>query len=159
MKKPGFTQHLSPLVIGGAIVISVGLCLLMAFLLVVLLPVKPAVGKVVAALTIIPAPSATSTISPEESVITQTPEAQTIGGISVGQYVQISGTGGDGLRLRNGAGRNFDPLFLGFESEVFQVTDGPKLADGLTWWFLTAPYDAKRKGWAAADYLSVVAKP
>ena len=49
--------------------------------------------------------------------------------------------------------------FLGAESEVFQVKDGPRSADSLTWWYLVAPYDANRNGWAAADFLAVIEKP
>ena len=57
----------------------------------------------------------------------------------MGMYVQISGTGGDGLRLRSGPSRNDDPRFLGYESEVFMVKDGPRFSDDLTWWFLRSP--------------------
>jgi len=77
-------------------------------------------------------------------------------GIGIGMYVQILGTGGDGLRLRSGAGMSFDPIFLGMEAEVFEVMDGPREGDGFMWWFLKAPYDPNRKGWARSDYLSVV---
>ena len=71
-------------------------------------------------------------------------------------YVQIYGTGGDGLRLRSEPGIESSILFLGYESEAFQVTDGPQLVDGYTWWYLTAPYDKERSGWAVADFLRVV---
>lgn len=80
----------------------------------------------------------------------------TIDGIQVGLFVQIYGTGGDGLRLRREPGTNADILFLGYESEVFKVVDGPKEADGFTWWYLTAPYDEKRSGWAASRFLRVI---
>jgi len=78
--------------------------------------------------------------------------------MKTGDYVQISGTGGDGLRVRSGPGTQNPPLFLGMEAEVFQVIDGPKEADGFLWWNLAAPYDENRKGWAASNYLSVIAK-
>jgi len=42
------------------------------------------------------------------------------------------------------------------DAEVFEVKDGPKMADNFTWWFLEAPYDPGRSGWAAANYLKVV---
>jgi uncharacterized protein YraI len=73
--------------------------------------------------------------------------------------VQISGTEGSGLRLRSGPGTGNPPRFLGMDSEVFSVKDGPKFADGFTWWFLEADYDATRSGWAASQYLTVVANP
>lgn len=112
-----------------------------------------------AVLTVVPAP--TSTISAQMSLFstptaTQPPLSITIDGIRVGMFVQISGTGGDGLRLRREPGTNTDILFLGYESEVFKVVDGPREADGFTWWYLTAPYDEKRSGWAASRFLKVI---
>ncbi|MCL4825052.1 MAG: hypothetical protein KJZ57_12625, partial [Anaerolineales bacterium] len=79
--------------------------------------------------------------------------------IVVGGYVQITGTGGDGLRLRSAPGLASEQLFLGEEAEVFQVKDGPKEANGYIWWYIVAPYDQNRAGWAAANFLSVVPPP
>ncbi|MGC8855692.1 MAG: SH3 domain-containing protein, partial [Anaerolineae bacterium] len=79
--------------------------------------------------------------------------------IRLGSFVQISGTEGEGLRLRSAPGLSSDQLFLGYDSEVFEVRDGPRQADGYIWWYLVAPYDETRAGWAAADYLSVVPSP
>ena len=45
------------------------------------------------------------------------------------------------------------------DAEVFMVRDGPQTADGYTWWYLVAPYDETRAGWAAADFLVVVPSP
>jgi len=90
---------------------------------------------------------------------TPTPQSLIVGGIGVGMYVQITGTEGDGLRLRSGAGTTNPPRFLGREAEVFQVRDGPKDADGYTWWYLVTPYDESRSGWAAANFLAVVTEP
>jgi hypothetical protein len=74
--------------------------------------------------------------------------------IQVGMTVHISGTGGDGLRIRQEPGVNSTPLFLGADNEEFLVKAGPELVDNLTWWYLEAPFDDKRQGWAAANYLS-----
>lgn len=113
-----------------------------------------------AQLTVIPAPTQTATLAPTASLSPgQASTSQPVGGISVGMFVQISGTGGDGLRLRAGPGKTNSPRFLGYEAEVFRVKDGPKFADDLTWWYLEAPYDPGRAGWAAADFLKVVAPP
>lgn len=111
-----------------------------------------------AVITFIAAPSKTTaplpdllstpTLSPSEAVI--------IDGIGKGLYVQIKGTGGSGLRLRAAASTTAEVRFLGYESEVFLVTEGPKNADGIVWWYLTAPYDETRSGWAASNYLSPV---
>ena len=110
--------------------------------------------------TVIPAPSVTIPVilptSPPNSNVTVVPTPLPSGQMGIGAYVQISGTGGDGLRLRASPGTANAPLFLGMESEVFRVTDGPKDEDGFTWWYLVAPYDDNRKGWAVQNYLSVI---
>lgn len=143
----------------GALAVAGGLIALLAGIF--LLAPRPAGAETPknALVTLIPAPTLTqpapTPTSPAESV--ETPAA--VDGIAVGMYVQISGTGGDGLRLRSGAGTSNEPRFLGYEAEVFRVKDGPVFADGFTWWFLEAPYDANRAGWAAATYLAVVTPP
>lgn len=140
--------------------IGIGLFLLVVM---VLSTVKPGQGQEpiepTAVLTIVAAPSSTPPgIAGLFSTSTPTPQAQsiTIDGIAQGRYVQISGTGGDGLRLRQEPGTGTPILFLGYESEVFKVTDGPIETDGYVWWYLTAPYDEKRSGWAASNFLKVV---
>ena len=76
--------------------------------------------------------------------------------IAIGGYVQISGTEGVGLHIRSGPGTDYESKFVGMDSEVFKVEDGPREADGFTWWFLVAPYDTNRSGWAVANYLTVI---
>ncbi len=73
--------------------------------------------------------------------------------------MQVVGTGGTGLRLRDEAGLNGKVNTLGGEAEVFQVKDGPKDLDGYTWWYLVGPYDANRRGWAVANYLKIIQNP
>ena len=143
---------------GGVLLGAVGLAGLMGLALVGVIFLLPApTGSPSAAqVTVIPAPPPTSTPSGPTATPTAGP-GQIEGGIGVGMFVQISGTGGDGLRLRSGPGTDQSPIFLGMEAEVFKVMDGPKSAGGMTWWYLEAPYDAKRAGWAAASYLKVVA--
>lgn len=115
------------------------------------------VGFVPADLTIIAPPTATATPQPTATPAgTLTPPA---GQIAIGAYVQITGTEGSGLRIRSAPGLNSDTVFRGEESETFQVKDGPQEADGYTWWYLVAPYDNTRAGWAAADFLAVVPSP
>ncbi len=126
-------------------------------------PRQAPTGLVTAALTVIPAPTQTP-IPPTPAPPTPTPQRDVppgpaAGVLSVGAYVQISGTGGDGLNLRAGPGLGFDALYLGLESEVFEVIDGPREADGYTWWHLAAPNDATLNGWAVANYLAVVDGP
>ena len=109
-----------------------------------------------AILRIINAATPTSSISPGLTPvpsITATLDPVKYAGISVDIFVQISGTGGDGLRLRSGPGIENPPLFLGLDAEVFQVKDGPREVDGMVWWLLVSPSDENRKGWASANYL------
>jgi len=121
---------------------------------------SPSVGFAPADLTMIPAPThtpnvlPTSTLDPALAAATQS--ADTIGRDG---YVQIHGTEGDGLRIRSSPGLNSETVFRGEEAEVFVVRDGPQTADGYTWWYLVAPYDETRAGWAVADYLAVVPAP
>lgn len=116
------------------------------------------VGFAPADLTVIPAPTSTSSAPPTATIDPFAPTPAPTG-IAVGNYVQISGTEGEGLRIRSEPGLNGNPEFLGYDSEVFIVKDGPRQADGFTWWYLVAPYDETRVGWAAADFLTYVPAP
>ncbi|MEA4909838.1 MAG: hypothetical protein GYA17_09740 [Chloroflexi bacterium] len=109
-------------------------------------------------MTVIPAPSETPTPDPR-LLATATPMAVVSkDGISIGSFVQINGTEGDGLRLRSGPGIDDSMRFIGMEAEAFEVRDGPVDADDITWWYLVAPYDESRSGWAAAQYLTVISQ-
>lgn len=121
-------------------------------------------GIVTAAMTVIPAPTSTPTPvtpTPEAtSTATRTPLPTPIPGeIVLGAYVQITGTGGDGLRLREEPGLDSRVLFLGLETEVFLVQEGPYEADGYLWWYLVAPFDETRRGWVVVNYIEVVQNP
>lgn len=94
--------------------------------------------------TRIPTPTATSIFFLPEGVI------------GVGIYVQVTGTGSAGLRMRGEPGLNSPVNFSAMESEVFLVIDGPETADGYIWWHLEAPYDRNRNGWSAADFLTPI---
>jgi hypothetical protein len=117
-------------------------------------PIPTAVMTVVPAptntpLVVIPTliPSVTPTTAAE---VVLPPENLTI---VLGAHVQIKGTGGDGLRLRADPTISGVQRFLGVETEVFEVKDGPREADGFTWWYLIAPMDPTRAGWAVSNYL------
>jgi hypothetical protein len=119
---------------------------------------SPDVGFAPADLTMIPAPTHTPaafvpTINPLETPVFD-PDS-----IHIDGYVQISGTGNDGLRIRSAPGLNSNVVFRGEESEVFLVKDGPQEADGYVWWYLVASYDETRAGWAAGNFLAVIPPP
>jgi hypothetical protein len=113
-----------------------------------------------AILVIIPAPTSTAQ-APSQPLFSPTKAAAPTdqSGINLGVFVQIQGTGQDGLRLHSGPGTDKPMNFLGMDSEVFKVTDGPVESDGFTWWYLVAPYDQNRNGWAASKYLTIVSAP
>jgi hypothetical protein len=79
--------------------------------------------------------------------------------LGIGVYVEISGTQGDGLRLREGPGLDNQMIFLGIEAEIFRIEDGPQVSDGYTWWYLVAPFDSSRNGWAVSNYLTIIQNP
>jgi hypothetical protein len=143
-------------IIGGIFVA----CLICGFLVLVVWLIKPQKkqpSQPTAAITVIYAPSATPILP--RAVLPTTTKTVSPGEIAVGIYVQIVGTGGEGLRFRSGPGVKNQALFLGMEKEVYMVKEGPSEADGYTWWLLVAPYDENRKGWAASKYLTIITTP
>ncbi len=119
----------------------------------------PAAGQSLPVLTVVPLPSNTPvTPSPSPSTTpdwtpTPVPPPQLEGTFALGDLVSIFGTGGDGLRLRNQPGLVSSIAFLGVESEVFEVRNGPNEADGYEWWYLVNPYNSEKSGWVVANYL------
>ncbi len=152
-------QFINKWVILGALAVT-GLLLLITALAIGLTssPRASGVGFAPADLTVIPAPTGTSSAPPTPTIdpfASPTPPA----GLAIGNYVQITGTEGQGLRIRAQPGLDGAFQFLANDAEVFLVKDGPREVDGYTWWYLVAPYDDTRAGWAAADYLTYVPAP
>lgn len=127
---------------------------------------RPAVPPPTAAgvaLTVIPGPTATAYLPTATAAPSATPPQERPtplpGVLAVGAYVQIYGTDGRGLNIRQEPGLNAAVQFLGYDEEVFVVEGGPEERDGLTWWYIVTPVDGSRVGWAASNYLSVVPQP
>lgn len=116
------------------------------------------IGFAPADVTVIPAPTGTSG-APPTPTIDPFASPTSPAGIAIGNYVQITGTEGQGLRIRSEAGLDGNFQFLAYDSEVFSVQDGPREVDGYVWWYLVAPYDETRVGWAAADFLTYIPAP
>jgi len=154
-----FRQLLNKWVILGALAVA-GLLILITAIAIGLTaaPQSSAVGFAPADVTVIAAPTSTSG-APPTPTIDPFASPTSPAGIAIGNYVQITGTQGEGLRIRSEPGLNGNPEFLGFDSEVFIVQDGPREVDGYAWWYLVAPYDETRVGWAAADFLTYVPEP
>jgi hypothetical protein len=81
------------------------------------------------------------------------------GEIHVGIQVQVSGTGGDGLRMRVSPGLGNDVLFVAKDGEIFRVSDGPQEASGYTWWYLVSSLDDTVRGWVVGNFLVVSQNP
>lgn len=125
---------------------------------------QPPLSRPTALITAIAGPTATAyeptaTAGPEPTATSNLPPSPMPGVIGVGGYVQISGTEGSGLNMRSAPGLDSTVNFLALDAEVFEVRQGPKEIDGITWWFLVTPVDEVRSGWAAANYLTVVDSP
>lgn len=95
-------------------------------------------------------PQSTPDPAPPES---PTPDSQSAKQFTLGELVEVYGTQGDGLRIRESPGLEASILILGLESEVFQVVEGPVISDGLSWWRIANLYDPTETGWAADSFL------
>ena len=110
-------------------------------------------------LILIYAPTVSITITPptetaepsNTSTPTLSPEAS--GSLTLGSLVEVYGTEGDGLRMRDNVGLDSKIVFIAVESEVFELRDGPVQKDGYEWWFLVNPYNLDKTGWAVSTYL------
>ncbi len=100
-----------------------------------------------------PSPSPTATAEPLPTASAD---------IAVGDYVQVTGTEGLGLNLREGPGTNYPRLVTADEGEVFIVVEGPTVVGGLLWWRIRdpdAPEDEAQTWWAAGNFLAPVEQP
>jgi len=91
------------------------------------------------------APS-TATTAPGSATAATTPT----GGIfNIGDTVVVKGSG-DCLNVRKGAGRENEVLTCLPDGEELNVTGGPQVSGGITWWRLRT---GAGDGWAAEEYL------
>jgi len=154
-----FQQLFNRWVILGALIFAGLLILITAASIGLITPRQTSsVGFVPADLTVIPASTSTSSAPPTPTIDPFAP-SPTPTGLAVGNYAQITGTEGQGLRIRATPGLDGEFVFLGYDSEVFVIKDGPQTVDGYIWWYLAAPYDETRAGWAASDFLSFIQAP
>lgn len=84
---------------------------------------------------------------------TKTPAPSQIG---VGSTIVITGTEGDGLAIRQGPGVDYSYFFVGNDGDTFVIEDGPRDADGYTWWYVVDPADPNRAGWAVDVFMETV---
>lgn len=136
--------------------------ILSIFGLLLLIPESEQKDIPLANVEIIEAPTSTPFLLPTflpTTIAENNPVNGNSNGIYVGGYAQISGTSGDGLSIRSAPGISNTIHFIGLDSELFKIVDGPVENEGYTWWKVEAPYDGTRTGWCVQDYLSVVNSP
>jgi hypothetical protein len=92
-----------------------------------------------------PTPTLTPFYTPTIALPTVMP-----GTIGIGAMVEATE---DGLRLRDAPSLQGRILTQASAHELFTVVDGPRSADGYTWWLLQGVYDTTRQGWAVENYL------
>jgi hypothetical protein len=136
----------------------VGLLLAVAFLTLARLRGISRPGALSPVLTVIPLPTATAPViftptAPLLPTLTHTPPPDAPKQFATGELVEVFGTEGEGLRIRENPSLAADVLMLGLESEVFEVVEGPRESDGYTWWRLANPFDPSKQGWAADPFL------
>ncbi|HDD55207.1 MAG TPA: SH3 domain-containing protein [Chloroflexi bacterium] len=153
-------KFLNPWVMGGSI-LTASLLLVMVYLISGgVLPGGVAPYQGGAEIMVIPVPTATQTPQPSITpVILASPTPPMEDGYLQGAYVQVSGTEGEGLRLRIEPSLNGRIAYLGLEGEIFLITGGPVERDGYLWWQIEAPLNTSRKGWVVSNYLQPAQGP
>lgn len=153
-----FKSIFNPVTLVTALILVIGLALVGT---VILFFGRNPVPRTIAVpeVTMLPAPTMTPRVIDPTRTPTPTPTSIFFlpeGVIGVGIYVQVTGTGSSGLRMRGEPGLSSTVNFSAMDSEVFLVIDGPVTEDGYTWWHLEAPYDRNRNGWSASDFLTPI---
>ena len=103
-----------------------------------------------------PTPVPSPTPLPTE---TEEPTPTTSPDISIGRYVQVTGTGGYGLSLRDGPGESYARMDVALEGEIFIVVEGPTPSGGSEWWKIRDPDNELREWWAIGNFLEPIEHP
>jgi len=101
----------------------------------------------------------TLAVTPTDTVVLPviTPEqTPSSGTMAPGAMVNVAGTGGSGLNLRQQASTYAKVMTNAKEGTVLTVLEGPKEADGYVWWMVRAPDGTE--GWAAENWLELKAE-
>lgn len=85
-----------------------------------------------------------------------TPTAESV---DVGKTVVVIDVGDQQLNVRDRPGvQGTTVIFRIPENQRLTIVEGPTQADGLTWWRIQSLTNSSQTGWAAANYLQVVAE-
>lgn len=98
----------------------------------------------------------TLAVTPTDTVVLPviTPEeTPSSGKMAPGALVNVAGTAGGGLNLRQQPSTYAKVMINAKEGTVLTVLEGPKEADGYVWWMVRAPDGTE--GWAAENWLEL----
>jgi len=148
--------------LGPLIGVGVGLCGLIAIgLLIGLKPFVTAANPIrptPLVITITPTPIVpTVTARPTATLPPTQPPSPTPEGLFISGNAIVAGTG-SALRLRSDPGLQSTTLKTVSDGTRLIILEGPRDADGLTWWRLRDPVDGA-EGWAAQNYLTPATTP
>jgi len=104
-------------------------------------------------LVLIPPDIIEATAQPTPSVTAAEQGPGELSRFTAGELVLVSGTEGQGLRLREYPSLGSSILHLAEDEEQYRVVGGPVEADGYVWWFVEHESDDGRRGWGVEDYL------
>ena len=90
---------------------------------------------------------------------TDEPTPTTSPDIAIGRYVQVAGTGGYGLSLRDGPGESYTRVDVALEGEIFIIVDGPTMSAGAEWWKVRDSDNEQREWWAVGNFLEPMEHP
>lgn len=76
--------------------------------------------------------------------------------IAIGCTVEVFGTEGFGVAVRQGPGRTYSFFYVAQDGQIFQVLEGPQEADGYRWWKVIDPQDSNNEGWVAQDFIQPI---
>lgn len=159
MKQSKKNMQIGPWTVIGAVVIALFLLGVVLILVVFGTDLPKASTQLTPQITLVDAPTVTPRLAMPDVPPTATPTTEAFlppGMIGIGAYVQVNGTSGAGLKIRQDPGTSGAQLFIAMDSEVFKVIDGPVESDGYTWWKLETVMDSTRVGWGVVDYLEVI---
>ena len=117
----------------------------------------PVIGQRDLARTATPEIAVTITVLPTATATRVPPTPTEEAPMMVGEYVEVSGTGTLGLRLRSRAGLNAETTDVVAELTILKVLAGPQQVDDIEWWRLESKDGIS--GWAAGDFLDVTDEP
>jgi hypothetical protein len=148
----------------GIGVILGGLALGLLFLVVSLNRISGGSNVLEPDITVIMSPTGTPTRIPSSSEeakpdLTPTGSQGAVSGadFTIGDFVEVFGTGGQGLSIRNEPGLSSVVVSYGLDDEIYEIKGGPVDVDGFVWWYLVNPYDKAKQGWGVGTYLREMA--